>query len=260
MDAGNVMAQRHLVIVGLRIVLLVGVTAALEILCRTGVIPRITMVPPSEMATALYAALLSGQYTSDIAFTFINVAAAIAISIVGGAVIGIVIHALPRLRRLMDPLLASYYSVPTFAFYPLLIVLFGVNRWPLVAIGALFGVVAMILNTLNGLDSIPPALVKVGRVLRLGRWETMWRIKLPAAAPALFTGVKLAVTYSIIGVIAGEFILSVAGLGRRIKLAYDDLDNPTMYGLLLLLLTTTMAVYFLLHSWEQRIYRRWPSS
>ena len=63
--------------------------------------------------------------------------------------------ALPRLRRAIDPLLASYYAVPTFMFYPLFIVLFGLNRWPLVAIGFLFAVVAMMLNTLNGFDRVP---------------------------------------------------------------------------------------------------------
>ncbi len=251
--------RRRLLVVGLRVAFLVGVTGALEIMCRTGVIPRLTMVPPSEMAVQLWLGLASGRYTSDIVFTYTNIAAAIVISIVFGAAIGVMIHALPRLRRLLDPLLASYYSVPTFAFYPLLIVLFGITRWPLVAIGAMFGIVAMILNTINGLDNIPPVLVKVGRVFRLRPWATVWQIKLPAASPSLFTGIKLAVTYSVIGVIAGEFILSVAGLGRRIKLAYDNLDNPTMYGLLLLVLTTTVLLYFIVHSWERRIHSRWST-
>ena len=174
-----------------------------------------------------------------------------------GAALGLLIHALPRLRALLDPMLASYYAVPTFVFYPLLIVLLGLTRWPLVAIGAMFGVVAMILNTINGLDRIPRVMVKAGRAFRLSPGATVWRIKLPAAAPSLFTGVKLAVTYSVIGVIAGEFILSVAGLGRRIKLAYDNLDNPSMYALLLFVLTATILVYFLVHGWERRIHRRW---
>ena len=76
---------------------------------------------------------------------------------------------LPRLRRAIDPLLASYYAVPTFMFYPLFIVLFGLNRWPLVAIGVLFAVVAMVLNTLNGFDRVPVVLNKTARVMRLTR-------------------------------------------------------------------------------------------
>ncbi len=251
------MLSRRYLALWLRIAFLIAATGALEILCRTGSIPRLTMIPPSEMAARLGAGLWSGEYTSDIAFTFANVAAAIVISIVLGAALGILIHAQPRLRRLLDPMLASYYSVPTFVFYPLLIVLFGLTRWPLVAIGAMFGIVAMILNTISGLDRIPRALVKSGRVLRLSPAATVWRIKLPAAAPSLFTGVKLAVTYSVIGVIAGEFILSVAGLGRRIKFAYDNLDNQAMYALLLFVLTATVLVYFLVHGWERRIHRRW---
>jgi NitT/TauT family transport system permease protein len=250
------LTRRHLVF-WLRIAFLLAVAAALEILCRTGRIPRLTMIPPSEMAVHLWAGLAAGSYTADIAFTFANIGAAVAISIVLGAALGLVIHALPRLRALVDPMLASYYSVPTFVFYPLLIVLFGLTRWPLVAIGAMFGVVAMILNTIGGLDRIPRVMVKAGRALRLSPWATIWRIKIPAAAPSLFTGIKLAVTYSVIGVIAGEFILSVAGLGRRIKFAYDNLDNQGMYALLLFVLTATVLVYFLVHGWERRVHRRW---
>jgi len=253
------MTRRQLV-VWLRLAFLFGAAGALEILCRTGRIPRLTMIPPSEMVEHLAAALAGGKFTADIVFTFANIGAAAAISIVLGAALGLGIHALPRLRRVVDPMLASYYSVPTFVFYPLLIVLFGLTRWPLVAIGALFGVVAMILNTIAGLDRVPRALAKTARVLRLGPWATVWRIKLPAAAPSLFTGVKLAVTYSVIGVIAGEFILSVAGLGRQIKFAYDSLDNGTMYALLLFVLTATVLVYFLVHGWERRVHRRWTAS
>ena len=244
---------------GLRTALLLGFAFVLEALCRTGIIPRFTMIAPSEMVTKLVKELGTGRYNADILFTTTNVAASVLISVVLGAALGIVIHALPRLRRQLDPLLASYYSVPTFVFYPLLIVLFGLTRWPLVAIGALFGIVAMIINTINGLDAIPPVLIKAGRMFRLSRWATVWHIRLPAAAPWLFTGFKLAVTYSVIGVIAGEFILSTAGLGKRIKLAYDDLDNPTMYALLLLMLVSVTAIYLAVHSIERRVHRRWST-
>ncbi len=218
-----------------------------------------TMVPPSVMATKLWSELAAGRYTADILFTFTNVAAAVAISVLFGAAIGVGIHAVPRLRRLLDPLLASYYSIPTFVFYPVLIVLFGLTRGPLIAIGTLFGIVAMIINTIGGLDGIPTVLTKAGRMMRLTRWQTIWHIRLPATIPWLFTGVKLAVTYSVIGVIAGEFILSVAGLGKRIKLAYDDLDNPSMYALLLLMLTAIVAIYFIVLGLERRIHRRWSA-
>ena len=166
------------------------------------------------------------------------------------------IHALPRLRRVCDPLLASYYSVPVFVFYPLLVSLLGLNRWPLVAIGFMFGVTAMVIATLNGLDRVPRVLLKLARVHRMSRSAEVLRIVLPAAAPNLFTGGKLALAYAFIGVIAGEFILSGGGLGYAIAYAYDAFDNRTMYALMLFVLIVVTAVNAALYVWEQRLLRR----
>ena len=71
-------------------------------------------------------------------------------------------------------------------------------------------IVAMVISTLNGLDRVPQVLSKVARIHRMGRIATALLLKLPAAAPHLFTGVKLAVSYAFIGVIASEFILAPA--------------------------------------------------
>jgi NitT/TauT family transport system permease protein len=231
--------------------------AAVEALCRIGIIDRFTMIPPSEMATSLLRLLSDAKTNADIVFTLRNIAVAVALSVVGGFVVGVLLHAVPRLRAVLDPLFSAYYSVPTFVFYPLLIVVFGVGPTSLIVMGAMFGIVAMIVNTLIGLDRIPRVLRKVARVMRLDPWRSVLLVRLPAAAPSLVTGVKLAVAYSVIGVVAGEFILATAGIGRRISFAYNDFDNPTMYGMLLLILTTVVIVNSLLHEWERRLHRRW---
>ena len=107
---------------------------------------------------------------------------------------------------------------PHFAFYPLLIVIFGLGALPLIVLATLFAMVAMIVATLAGLDRVPRVLLKTARVHRLSPFEEMWRIRLPAAAPHLFSGIKLAVAYSFIGVIAGEFIMSTDGRRPRDRL------------------------------------------
>jgi NitT/TauT family transport system permease protein len=208
------------------------------------------------MALALVELLRAGRLTADIVRTFANIALAGLLAIVAGFALGLVLHGARRVRRALEPLLASYYAVPFFVLYPLLIVVFGLNDRPIVAIGFLFGVVAMVLATLNGLDRIPAVLLKVGRVHRLGALRAALLIKLPAAAPQLFTGLKLAVAYAVIGVIAAEFILSGGGLGYAIAYAYNNFDNRTMYALMLLVLAAVVAVNAALHGWEQRVHRR----
>jgi NitT/TauT family transport system permease protein len=193
---------------------------------------------------------------ADMAETLGNVALAIVLSVTAGFATGTAIHAIPRLRRAVDPFLASYYALPFFAFYPLFIVLFGLGRPPIVTIGFLFGVVAMIIATLNGLDRIPSVLIRTARVYRMRPLATALQVKLPSAAPHLFTGVKLAVAYSFIGVIAAEFIMSSSGLGYAIAYAFNNFDNRTMYALMLFVIVLVTLVNALLHGWEQRLLRR----
>jgi NitT/TauT family transport system permease protein len=241
----------------LRLLLIVAAVAALEIACRAGWIDRFTMIPPSEMALALYAMAREGAIWPDVEFTLINMLAAVALSILLGFFAGALLHGLPRLRRVVAPLLAAYYAVPTFIFYPVFIVLLGLNRLPLIAIGTVLGVVGMMVSTLDGLDRIPPVLLKTATCYRMGPLARALLVKLPAAAPQLLTGVKLAVIYANIGVLAGEFILAVAGIGRRLAIAYNDLDNATMYGLLLLVLGFVTLVNLGLDRAERRLHRRW---
>ncbi len=239
-----------------RTAVLAGCVLLLEVACRSGLIDPQTVLPPSEMAAAMVHEVLSGDATEATLQTFSTVALAWACSVAGGTALGAALHAAPRLRRAIDPLLASYYSVPTFVFYPLLVALLGLSMAPLVVIGVMSAVPAMVISTLAGLDSITPVLRKVARLQRLGPVRTFFAVVLPAAMPSLFSGFKLALSYALIGVIAGEFILSGSGLGYAISYAYQAFDTRTMYGLMLFVLLVAVLANAVLYTWEGRLARR----
>ena len=178
------------------------------------------------------------------------------IAIVGGFVIGFILNGVPFLRRAFSPFLAAYYAIPHFAFYPLLIVIFGLGPVPLIVLATLFAMVAMILATMAGLDRVPRVLLRTARIHRLSLIEEIWRVRLPAAAPHILSGLKLAVAYSFIGVIAGEFILSTSGIGHEIAFAYDNFDNPRMYALILFVLGIVTLFNMAVFAWERRMLRR----
>jgi NitT/TauT family transport system permease protein len=236
----------------IRLIVIIAAIGALELACRTGLIDHRIVVPPSEMMTSLMGILASGDINSDIVQTLGVIAVAVALSVVFGFALGLSIHALPRLREALDPLFATYYAVPIFIFYPVLIAIFGLSLIPILLIGIATAIVAMIIATLNGLDRVPRVLTKVARVHRMGKLATAFRLQLPAAAPYLFTGVKLSVSYGFIAVIASEFILAPAGLGRDIADAYADFNNPRMYALMLFLLIIATFVNMVLHAWDLR--------
>jgi NitT/TauT family transport system permease protein len=236
----------------IRLLVIVAAVGLLEAACRLGFIDHRVIIAPSAMADALVRLLISGQVNHQMARTFGIIALAVAIAVVLGFALGLLVHALPRVRQALEPFFATYYAVPIFIFYPIMVAIFGLSVVPILLIGVLNAIVAMVIATLNGLDRVPRVLMKTARVHHMGPLATALRLKLPAAAPHLFTGVKLAVSYGFIAVIASEFILAPAGLGRVISDAYSDFNNPRMYALMLLLLIVATVVNMALHAVDQR--------
>ena len=239
----------------LRFLLVASLVLLLELACRGGWISPTSVIAPSAMLAGMIGVLRSGDATVDLVATIGRVAAAGLISAVGGLVLGLALHAVPRVRAAVEPVLSAWYAIPTIMFYPLLLVLFGVGAGAIVATAVLLAVVAMVASTLAGLDRVPPVLLRTGRVLRLGVVETAWRIRLPSAAPYLVTGLKLVVSYAFIGVIAAEFILSGSGLGYAVANAYNNFDNPAMYGLMLLVVVLVTTVNAGLQAVDRRFGR-----
>ena len=247
---------RERAVLATRIGVIVAAFLLLEALCRSGVIRPRVMIAPTAMVASMVELLASGEIADDIMRTATTIAVAFVGAVALGFTAGAGLHASPRLRRVADPLLAAYYAVPGFIFYPLLVALFGLNVLPLIAIGLLFAAPAMVIATLLGLDRVPPVLRKCARMHRLGPARTMLHVVLPAAMPSLFNGIRLAFAYAFIGVIAGEFILSGGGLGYAIGYAYESFEARRMYGLLLLVLLLAVSLNGVLYAWETRLARR----
>ena len=228
----------------------------LEALCLTGVIDKITMQAPHLIARDFYRTILTGKMNGAILKTLLNTLAALGLALSVGIVAAVLLHRARALRDTLDPLFATYYAVPVFAFYPFFIVVFGLGDLPQILIGFMLGVVAVIVNALNGLDRVPAVLLKTARILRLPPADAALRITLPAAAPHIVTGVKLAVAYAFIGVIGSEFILSRGGIGYEISFAYTNFDNATMYPLIVLILLASIAINAALSRWERGLLER----
>ncbi len=239
----------------LRILLVAALVAALELACRAGWIAPTSVIPPSAMLAGMVAVLRSGAATPDLVATIGRVVAAGLVASVIGVLLGLLLHAIPRLRAAVEPVLAAWYAIPTIMFYPLLLVLFGAGAGAIVATAVLLAATAMVASTLAGLDRVPPVLLRTGRALRLTRLDTALRIRMPSAAPYLVTGLKLVVSYAFIGVIAAEFILSGSGLGYAVANAYNNFDNPTMYGLMLLIVLLVTSVNAALQALDRRLGR-----
>lgn len=252
--AGGGNVSRHLWV--LRLMVIAGLIGGLEALCRAGIIDTFTMQPPSRIATDLWHLLQSGKYNVAFKTTLGNALTALLLSLVIGIATAVVIHRVKIAREALEPLFATYYAVPVLAFYPLFIIILGVGDLPKILIAFMLSVIAVIVNTLNGLDRVPPVLVKTARALGMSPLDVALKVMLPSAAPFVLTGAKFAVAYSLIGIIGSEFIMSSNGVGFEIAFAYNNFDNATMYPLILLILMVSIGLNLTISAWEQRILER----
>ncbi|MEX0923486.1 MAG: ABC transporter permease subunit [Rhodovibrionaceae bacterium] len=236
----------------IRITLLVSAVLLLELLCQTGAISPLQLTAPSRMFTTLIGLMGEPVFWGHAFKTIRNICIAIVTATILGFLIGLLLYRVPRLRRATEPIIASYYALPFFVLYPLAIVIVGMNDISIIIMGFAYALVAMITNTLSGLDRIPPVLSKTGRSFRMGRLQTAVLIQLPAAAPYLFTGVKLVLGYGMAGVIGSEFILSTSGIGYSIAFAYEGFESERMYGLLLFVILLVTLLLTGVHIFEKR--------
>src|SRR5690606_6372618 len=111
-----------------------------------------------------------------------------------GCLVGTAVGLSKTFEKLVDTTLQAIKSVPTLGWVPLLILWFGIDEKPklaLIAIGAFFPVYV---NLVSGIRGVDVKLVEVGQTFGLSRLRLLWRIVLPAAAPAFFTGTRVGLT------------------------------------------------------------------
>lgn len=236
--------------------LVVGLLAILEVAVRSGAISRHVVPAPSRIFATLAEMVADGSIWPPLVQSGRVFLIALVASVVVGFACGLLLHAVPRLRRAVAPVLTSYFAVPIFVFYPVFIVLFGLGDLALVLVAGIFGMMAFISATLNGLDRLPRVYARSAQVMGMGRLARLRYVTLPSLLPHLMVGAKIAVTYALIGVIGGEFILATEGVGYRIAFAYNNFETERMYALMTAIIVIAVVLNGTLQRTERRMRER----
>ncbi|BBY16697.1 ABC transporter permease [Mycolicibacterium litorale] len=183
----------------------------------------------------------------------------VAVSIVAGSLLGfaagLTFWKLPLVGRVFEPYLVSFYAVPLVLFYPVMIVLVGINAMSVIILATIMAAIPMALNTAVGLNTMPPVYMKLARSLKASPRQTLFAIAIPAAGPFIVAGLRLAVVYALIGTIAMEFTTAQAGLGYRIRYLYEIFDNTLMFAYIAVVLALSMILTVLLALVERVLLR-----
>lgn len=147
-------------------------------------------------------------------------------------------------RRSIYPLLLTAQVLPKVALAPLFIVWFGFGLLPKVLMTFLISFFPIIIDSLVGFSSVRPESLMLIRSMGGTRWQAFWKVRLPTALPNIFGGMKVAVTFAVVGTVVAEFVGSDSGLGYLLVLARGNLDTVTVFAAILWLIVVGFVFYF----------------
>ncbi|MCJ2056933.1 ABC transporter permease [Methylobacterium sp. J-048] len=175
-------------------------------------------LPPLErLAGTAWREATEGRLLGDLAASLARDLVGFAIGTVLGLGFGTLLGVSRGAERLLGPIFHAAKQVAVLAWIPIISVWFGFAETAKIVFVALAAFIPVALNTLEGVRSASVQLVEVGRALRFSRWQIVRRIFLPSAAPAILTGVHLALIYAWLATVAAEYFMTVGpGIGGLI--------------------------------------------
>lgn len=166
-------------------------------------------VPVPQIGAAFMELLQGGHLWVNIAASVGTALEGLAWGLATGAVLGVAMAYWRPLGDLLNPLIQAMRQVPNLAIIPLIALWFGNNEFSKTLIVSLAVFEVIVLNTYEGLHQVDARQLDVARALRLSRWQTFRRVRLPAALPALVTGLQHGVAFAWLSTVGAELLFTV---------------------------------------------------
>jgi NitT/TauT family transport system permease protein len=203
--------------------------------------PLILPAPSTVIAEFL---TTPGVFLRHSGFTLAITAAGFAIAVILGVFLAVGIVYSRFLERTVYTLLVALNSIPKVALAPLFVIWLGTGTEPKLAVAVMLAIFPIVIDTVLGLRSVDPDMLNLARVSKASPLQVLWKIRFPCALPSLFAGMKVAISFALVGAIVGEFVAGGKGLGFQILVAQGQFDTARVFvSLLLLGLMGTVLFY-----------------
>lgn len=210
-----------------------------------------TFVLPAP--TAIVASLLENQAQLAVAAqaTAVEVLFGFVLAAIVGAAVALVIVRFERFGRALYPLIVLFQNVPKVALAPIFILWFGYDLAPKVLLIVVIAFFPVAIDMLAGLQSVEPSFVSLMRSVGASNSKILLRVRIPHSLPYLMAGLKVAITFSVIGAIVGEFAGANKGLGYVIQFASTQLDTPLIFAALVVVSVLGLVFYYVVEIAER---------
>jgi ABC-type nitrate/sulfonate/bicarbonate transport system permease component len=206
------------------------VLAAWELLSRTGAVSKRLMPSLIDIAAAFVAALEQGDLVFHASISLGRALTGYALAVAAGVLVGVVMARSRLSEAMFEPIFSFGYPVPKIALYPVFIFVFGLGSLSKVMLIFLECLYPITINAYYGMRQVDRVHIWAAHNMGASRRQTFWRILLPAAAPSIFAGMRIALPISLIVVIITEIIGESRGLGYYISYASASFEYATAFA------------------------------
>lgn len=229
--------------------LIVAVTIVWELAIRLFNVPTFVLPAPSAIVRNLIEsrARLAGAAMS----TAVEILLGFVLAALTGIAIALIIVRFERFGRALYPLIVLFQNVPKVALAPIFILWFGFDLAPKVLLIVVIAFFPVAIDMLAGLQSVEPSFVALMESVGASRGKVLMRVRVPHSLPYLMAGLKVAITFSVIGAIVGEFAGANQGLGYVIEFASTQLDTPLIFAALIVVSVLGLAFYYVVELAER---------
>jgi ABC-type nitrate/sulfonate/bicarbonate transport system permease component len=177
----------------------------------------------------------NGALVRDVEATVIRVFEGFLLAVATGVPLGLLFGVMPRLFRLVEPLIEVVRPISPIAWIPLSILWFGIGEVSKIFIIWLISFFFVLLSTVMGVSTVNFRLIEVARTLGASSFFIWHKIILPAALPSIFLGLRLGLGVSIGGVVIAEMVAANAGLGFLMERSRVVLNPaPVIVGMIMI--------------------------
>ncbi|UCC17467.1 MAG: ABC transporter permease [Dehalococcoidales bacterium] len=165
----------------------------------------------------------------------------------------------PLMNRALYPILVVSQTIQILAIAPIFIIWFGFGLTPTILTVILFCFFPLAISTADGLTSSDPELIALLRTMKASRWQIWRMVRLPSALPSFFSGLRLAVTYSVVAATIGEWVGGSSGLGLYMLRSKNALATDQVFAAMFI--TSLLSIFlFMLVYYVERLVLPWYHS
>jgi NitT/TauT family transport system permease protein len=196
--------------------------------------------PLSTVIGSLGPMMDSGELQHNLSLSLVALAEGYGAAVFVGILVGASMGLSWRVKAILDPYVNAFLAAPSAAFVPLMVVFFGLGRGPVAATIFIFSCFVIIVNTETGVRKLNRSILDMAHSFCAGRWVIFKRILVPGALPMIMSGLRQGAGRSIKGLVVGEALISLSGMGGALQTYGGSFQVAPVYALTLVLVVISI--------------------